>query len=84
MKEFFGFRKMVSPLIVKLIYGVGLVGLTIAGIVMMFQGGEAKSVAIGLGVITLGNLAWRLICEGMILAFSIQEILASIEQNTKK
>jgi len=35
---------------------------------------------IGLGIIVLGNILWRLICEGTILMFSVHEILGSIER----
>ncbi len=37
---------------------------------------------VSLGVLLLGNLFWRLICEAWILIFSIHEVLVSIERNT--
>ena len=39
---------------------------------------------IGIGALTVGNLLWRVICEGCILLFSIHGILGSIEKNLKK
>ena len=46
--------------------------------------GEEELVLIGLGAMTVGNLLWRVICEGCILLFSIHDILGSVEKNLKK
>ncbi len=82
MKGFFGFRQMVSTALIKFFYILGVIVLTIGGIVMLFQGGE--NALIGLGAIIFGNLVWRIICEGWILVFSIHDILGSIEQTLKE
>mgnify|MGYP005832614673 CR=1 FL=1 len=82
MKDFFGFRKMVSTAIVKLIYILGVIILTIGGIVFLFQG-EGK-IPIGLVAIILGNLLWRIICEAWIVLFSIHDILGSVEKTLKE
>ncbi|MFQ6127022.1 MAG: DUF4282 domain-containing protein [Candidatus Heimdallarchaeota archaeon] len=87
MKDFFGFRKMVSTAIIKFIYILGVIVLTIGGIVMSFQipgiPGAVK-ILIGLGAIILGNLLWRIICEAWILVFSIHDILGSVEKILKE
>ena len=82
MKDFFGFRKMVSAAIIKFIYILGVIVLTIGGIGMLFQGDE--KILIGLAAIILGNLLWRIICEVWILLFSIHDILESVEKTMKE
>lgn len=79
MKDFFGFRKMVSSTLIKFIYIVGMIFLTIAGIYMLFG-----NVLLGLGIIIIGNLLWRVVCEGWIVLFSIHDILGSVERSLKE
>jgi len=85
MGAFFGFRKMVSTSIIKLIYFLGIIGITILGILGMagvFVENEngAGYVLGGLLIIIFGNLVWRIFCEGWILLFSIHKMLGSIEK----
>ena len=85
-EEFFSFRTMVSTSLIKLTYGIGLVGITLAGggIIVGSCNGRSGDVSMyaffaGVGVVVGGNLVWRIACEGMILAFSVHELLRSIE-----
>ena len=86
IKEFLGFRKMVSTLIIKILYILGALALTLGGIITFFLGitgwnDEGLGLAlIGVGALIIGNLLWRIICESWILLFSIHDILASIER----
>ena len=80
MKEYFGFRKMVSSAIIKFIYILGALILTFGGIIWIFRGGS-ENVLIGLAALTLGNLFWRILCEGWILLFSMHDILGSVEKS---
>ena len=77
--DFFSFRQMVSMQIIKIIYILGLVFITIGGIIGLFD-----NFLMGLAAIVLGNLIWRLICESAILLFSIHDILGNIETNVRK
>lgn len=88
---YFSFRTMVTPIIVKWVYVIGMIAITIWGIIVMFGGGggyygspRGGFFFIGLSIIVLGNLIWRVICEEIILIFSIHEVLASIERKTKR
>ncbi|NLM36913.1 MAG: DUF4282 domain-containing protein [Firmicutes bacterium] len=84
---FFSFQKMISGTLIKVLYIVGLLVLTIGGLVRIIQGISAESLpnlAEGLGVIILGNLFWRMACEGMIVIFSIHDAVIKIYQNTKR
>ena len=78
--EFFSFRTMITPAIIKVLYVLGVIALIIVGIVMMVNSYYDYGLFIGLGIIVLGNILWRLICEGTILMFSVHEILGSIER----
>lgn len=79
-QDFLSFRKMVSMSILKLLYILGALGITIGGIVTLFR----ESIWQGLIVIVIGNLVWRVVCELWILLFSIHKTLVSIEENLKK
>jgi len=82
MNDFLSFRTMISTPIIKVIYVLGTVFLTVSGFAYLIQG-EIKAV-IGLGTMIFGNLFWRVVCEGWILIFSIHDILDSIAKNLKK
>ncbi|MCK4416668.1 MAG: DUF4282 domain-containing protein, partial [Candidatus Latescibacteria bacterium] len=80
---FFSFRTMISTTLIKIIYALGMIGLTIGGIVMIVQGAEKRQL-IGVALIVFGNLLWRIVCEGWILLFSMHDILGSIERHLKR
>lgn len=91
IRDFFAFRKMWSTIIIKLVYLMGMIGITITGIVMSVRAAffswhfEWIDFLIGLfGVLLLGNLVWRILCEGLILAFSIHESLIKTETHSSK
>lgn len=73
---------MVSPTLIKFFYVLGALALTLGGITMLFIGQE--QILIGLGALTVGNLLWRILCEGWILAFRIHDSLVSVEKGFKE
>jgi hypothetical protein len=73
--DFFSFRKMVSSAILKFVYVMGLIAITLAGIGQLFS-----NPLNGIGIIIVGNLFWRIFCESLILLFSIQQELVKINQ----
>lgn len=99
---FFSFRTLISPVVIKIIYVLGMLGLTIGGIAMLIKGWGVmglgaeklnifdreipfnKQILIGIALIALGNLLWRLLCEGWILLFGIRDILGSIQRHLKR
>lgn len=78
MLEFLEFKTMVSSLLIKILYALGVLVITIGGIISLFD-----DFLIGLGAIIFGNLFWRLICEAIIVVFSIHDVLISIDRKTK-
>jgi len=94
ISDFFNFRIFISTKVIKLIYVLGVIILTIIAILIAFapdyrfiSHDEDEQVPfkllIALILIFLFNLIWRVSCEFTILFFSMHEILASIEKNFK-
>jgi len=73
--DFFSFRKMVSFTIIKFLYVIVFVVITLIGLRELF-----RSPAYGIGLLIFGNLFWRVFCESLILIFSIQQELIKINQ----
>jgi len=92
MAGYFSFNRMITTSFVKVIYFLGLLALTAAGVALttwaslrLYQGNIPRElgwryVAVGAGVVIVGNLAWRMICEFWIVVFNIQSRLASIDR----
>ena len=92
MAGYFSFNRMITTSFVKVIYFLGLLALTAAGVALttwaslrLYQGNITRElgwryVAVGVGVVIVGNLAWRMICEFWIVVFNIQSRLASIDR----
>ncbi len=94
---FFSLSTMISPAVIKIIYVLGMLGLTSGGIVMIWMGLGAeklnifgaqtpfnKQILIGIALIVLGNLVWRFLCESWILLFRMCDILGSIERQLRR
>ena len=78
---YFSFRTMISPKIIKVLHAIGLAAIIIIGVVLTSQGLDyyRTYLGIGLALLILGPFVWRIFCEAWILAFSIHEVLVSIE-----
>jgi len=79
---YFSFKKIISTYLIKLIYILGACVLGILGLYLLLLGD--KYMLLGIGIIVLGNILWRLLCEGWILLFGIYDALISIENELKK
>ena len=82
---FWSFDKMVSGNLITILYVLGLIAIIISGIILIINGSNSRYggemlIVIGVGIITIGNLLWRIICEGMIVIFKIFEKLNQIEK----
>jgi hypothetical protein len=89
--EYFAFRELVTPQLIKVVYIVGALFITAAGILSIvspdtLEEYEAGPIVIRLGgiaVLLIGNLVWRMMCEGAILLFSLHELLVSIDMRAR-
>ena len=91
VRRYLGFRKLITPALIKWAYGLGALAMTATGtIAILFPdtftdyGHDSGRVIFG-GIVALilGNLVWRMMCEGAILLFSLHEVLVSIEDKAK-
>ena len=77
MEDYFNFRTMISSGLIKIIYVLGAIVIIMGSIYFMFQDNDIPIILSLLSIIA-GNLLWRLICETIILFFSIHEELLAI------
>ena len=77
--KFLNFDEMVTPLIIKIIYWIGVVLTVLGGLVALFV---TKSVIGGLLTIVLGPIFVRIWCELMIVLFEIHKNLVDINKKT--
>jgi hypothetical protein len=73
---------MVTPVIIQIIFWVGVVICIIVGIFLIgfgMQMGESKSTWSGLALIFLGPLGVRIYCEILIIFFRINETLTEMK-----
>ena len=82
MSDFWAFRKMVTPVIIQILFWVGVIICIIAGIVMIGMGiknpGD-QMVLKGVLLVIFGPLVVRLYCEILIVFFRINETLTEIK-----
>ncbi|PYZ96879.1 hypothetical protein CR205_14475 [Alteribacter lacisalsi] len=79
MKDFLNFDRMITPMIIKIIFWIGVAFTVLMGFITLFDGG--LSVLLGLFMMIIGPLLVRIYCELLIIFFKVQESLHSI--NTK-
>ncbi len=95
MPGYFSFQKLITPRFVKFIYVVGMLAMTAGGIALAIWAGLGLRsatlptrmgvyyIAIGAGMVIVGNLVWRVLCEIWIVLFNIHGLLGSIESETR-
>jgi len=89
--DFLNFRMYITKTFMKIIYIIGAILITLGSFALMIGGAlpynyyysiGSGGILGGLALLTLGNLGWRLICEAIIIIFSIHERLVSIDNKT--
>lgn len=77
---FFSFQFMISSKLIQIIYILGVIGITVASLIVIIRG------QFGIGVLSIvaGSLVWRLVCETAIIFFRISEQLVMINQELKR
>ncbi len=81
MKDFLTFKKMITPMIIQVLFWIGVVVVVIGGFISMFSSGGFWK---GLLMVLIGPIAVRLWTELLIVVFSINDSLRIIKNNTKK
>ena len=78
MNDFLAFRKMITPLIIQIIFWIGVVICVIGGLIALADSFAPQ----GLVALILGPLAVRIYCELLIVIFRINDTLTDIKHNT--
>ena len=99
LKGFFSFERMITPVIIKVLFWIGLIGSGIAGIASFFTillggiarggfgqilGGFLLGLIAAIVTFALGALITRIYAELLILFFRINETLTDIKNLLKE
>ena len=90
MGSYFSFERMITPGFVKVVYFLGFLALTAAGVALAVWAGMQlndatidrflgwRYVAFGVALVLVGNIVWRVFCELWVVLFGIHEELVSV------
>ena len=86
MEDFLKFKKMLTPILIQIIFILGSIACVIGGAVVFMDERyswlfDARPIAVALMVI--GPLTIRLICELLVVIFSINDSITEIKNLTK-
>lgn len=86
LKEISSFDKMITPVIIKIIFWLGIAGSVIAGLSAIISGagssyGGGAQVLTGLLILIFGPISTRIYCELLIILFKMYELLNEIKIN---
>ena len=89
MDDYLTFRKMITPIIIQILFWIGAVGALLWSLFLIFSGattsyGGGRLVLIGLITLFLGPLIVRIYCELLILLFRINDTLNEIKDSLAK
>jgi hypothetical protein len=74
MDDFLAFRKMLTPVIIQVVFWLGLIGVAVWG----WQ--SADGGILGVLMIVVGAVMWRVYCEILIVIFRILDVLTDIRR----
>ena len=77
MGEYLSFEKLLTPLLVRVLFWIGLVISILSALGSIFTGEFTR----GLLILILGPLATRIYCEIIIVVFQINNTLTEIRDN---
>jgi len=99
MDDFFAFRKMITPVIIQVIFWIGVATCVILGLYLIIDGASGErsysyggieyvragiaETVSGLLVLVLGPIVVRVLSELTILFFRMNETLTEIRNNTQ-
>jgi len=75
MGEYLSFRKLITPLMIQVLFWVAVLGNTIRA--LFYSGGFWE----GLFLLIIGPILIRIFCEGLIVIFEINNTLTEIRDN---
>ena len=78
MDEYLSFRKMITPVIIQILFWLGIAVVVISSFGSMFMIGGFGGFLAGLLGLVLGVIMVRVQCELIIVAFRILDVLQEI------
>jgi hypothetical protein len=86
MNDFFAFRTMITPVIIQIIFWVGVALCILFGIGFIIGGitADARFAVIGFITLILGPILVRIYCEILIIFFRINETLTEIKHTLEE
>lgn len=82
MGKFFRFERMITPLIIQVLFWVGFLGAILVGLFLMITSligdGGFGGVLTGLIILLLGPIGVRIYCEILIVAFKLLGLLVDV------
>ena len=86
MSDFLASRRMITPVIIQVVFWVGAALCVVAGLIGIVRGvtesyGGTWDFLTGLALLLLGPLMTRVYCELLILVFRIDETLSDIRRS---
>lgn len=82
MSEFLSFRRMITPVIIQVIFWILIVVVVISSLALLIGGDTGGERLLGLVYLVLGPLIVRVYCELLIVIFRMNQTLTQIESNT--
>ena len=89
MYAFLRFKKMITPIIIQILFWIGVVVCVIGGILQIVSGvstpygGGGSIVFMGILLLLLGPILVRVGCELIIVLFNIHDMLAIIARKVR-
>ncbi len=88
MEDFLKFKKMITPIIIQILFWIGAAGSILLGLIGIVGGAAAQSggggmMFVGLLWILLGPIFARIYCELLIVIFSINDTLTEVKNLLK-
>ena len=90
MGAYFSFERMITTSFVKVVYFLGFLAITAAGVALAVWAGMQlndaridrmlgwRYVAAGVGLVVIGNVVWRVFCELWVVLFELHAELVSV------
>ena len=83
--EYMSFKRMISLTIVPIIYVLGIIAIVAISSALIYSGivdeGAEHLVLEGFGLLTIGNILWRLTCEGWTSLIRMASLFFMKEKN---
>jgi hypothetical protein len=82
MNDFLTFRRMMTPVIIQVIFWIGVIACVLSGIGAILSAGNSSiKLSYGIATLILGPIAVRIFCELLILFFRMNETLTDISKS---